>query len=147
MAPGRVVSVGERELRLFSSDAARSSSQVVHQYVLAKRHRGSEIGFALADLGHFLDEVDKVIVVSQHECVDQDPAAAAKRYLSELSAQYSWIELHWILVDLAVVQRHCRRFTVRYHDYLAHVLPLRHQYAPGEPQSLAGICVIRTNLD
>ena len=58
-------------------DVAGFLADVVHQQVLAEGVGSSEICFAAAELGNFLNEVDEAVVAGQHERVDQDSGALA----------------------------------------------------------------------
>src|SRR5215831_19298711 len=72
--------------------------QVIHQNVLAEIHGGREVGLPAADLGHFLHEVDEVVVAGQHEGVDKDSCLTTYRYFFEGLLQNHRIESERILV-------------------------------------------------
>ncbi len=119
--------------------------QVIHQYVLAEVQRRCEICFAAAYLSHLLHELDQRAITRQHESVDENSRFAARRNFLECLLQNHRIQSESILVDSAVRQRNRRRFSIGDHYYLPHVLLVRHQESPGEPQALTGIRMVWTD--
>ena len=85
-------------------NVSRLAPDVIHQQILAKRVRSSEIGFAAAKLSNLLDEVDEAVVARQHESVDENPGAFAFRNFFKRLRDYKRIKSERVLVDPAVFQ-------------------------------------------
>ena len=128
-------------------DVAELFGHVVHQEILAEGVRSGEVGLSPGDLGHLLDEGDEIVVLGQHEGVDQDPGSAAGHHLSEGLVENPWIKSHGIFIDPAIGERDGRGLAVGDHDDLAHILPLSLQDSLGKPQPLLGVGVIRSDGD
>src|SRR5207244_2548341 len=60
-----------------SMDGPGLSVHVIHQEVLPEGVRSREVRLATANLRHFLDKTDQVVVAGQHEGVDEDSLLAA----------------------------------------------------------------------
>ncbi len=67
-------------------DGTGLAIHVVHQQILTQVVRSCEVSFAAAHLGHLLDERDQVIIVRQHERVDQNARLLATVYFLKRTA-------------------------------------------------------------
>ena len=102
-------------------DVAGFLSYVIHQQVLAKRVGRGEIGFAAAEFGDFLHEVDQAVIAGEHEGIDQDAGALAFGDFFERLGDDQRIEAEGVFVNAAVFEREGGRLAVGDHDDLAHV--------------------------
>src|ERR1700733_11535476 len=105
-------------------DLLSAPPDIVHQDVLTEAHRSGEIGLSLTDLRYLLHEVNKIIIIGQHEGVDHNRASAAQRDFAKGLFENTRVQPHRILVNPAVRQGHRRRLAVSDHYYLAHIFSL-----------------------
>src|SRR5215831_16469892 len=83
----------------------RLAAYIIHQQILAERVGRGEVSFPAAKLRNLLDEVDQVVIASQHEGVDQDSCALALGHFFDCLRDDERIEAEGILVDTAVFER------------------------------------------
>jgi len=83
--------------------------------------RSGEVGFAAAELGYFLHEMNQAVIAGQHESIDQDSRAAAAAHFFERLRHYERIKSKRVFVNAAVFQRQRGGFSVRDHDDLPHI--------------------------
>src|ERR1700730_10293460 len=128
-------------------DVARLFPDVIHQQVLAQRVRRGEIGFAAAELGNFLHEVDQAVVAGEHKSIDQDSGTFAFGDFFQGLRDHQRIEAEGVLVNAAVFEREGGRLAVGNHNDLAHVFLLARENSLSQAQALAGVGVIGANLN
>ena len=85
---------------------AGAPSHIIHQDVLAQSQSRREISLPLADFSYPLDEVNQVIIISEHKGVDHYSAAAAGGHFPKGLAQDQRVETHRVLVDSSSLHRH-----------------------------------------
>src|SRR5258708_6599414 len=101
--------------------------------------RCCEVRFATANLRHFPDKTDQVVVAGQHERVDENSLLAAPADFFESPADNERVEAKSVPVSVAVFKCQGGRLTVRNHDDLLHVLPLLAQQFLGKNEAVAGV--------
>src|SRR5579864_7995622 len=138
---------GKNRRKPGSVDLLGFALHVIHQEVLPESVRRSEIGFAAAHFGDFLDEVDEAIVAGEHERIDHNAGALALIDFFERLADHEGVQTESIFVDAPVFERKGGWLSVRDHDDLTHVFLLAEQNALGEAKAFARIGVKRANLD
>src|SRR6185312_8457407 len=138
---------GSYEMSPESVDHAASALHVVHEEIFAESLRAGEVGFASAHLRDLMDKLDEAGVGGEHEGVDHDVGALAAGYFLQRFADDERVEAEGVAVDASIFERERRGLAVGDHDDLLHVLTLRAEDALGDTQALAGVGVIRADLD
>src|SRR5438105_2728802 len=125
---------------------ARLARHVIHQQILAEIVGSSEVGLAAAHLRNFLHKLHQPQLAGQHKSIDHYPGTLAFGYFFEGLADDERIESKSVFINSAIFQSKRRRFAVGNHHDLTHVFALPLQDALRQPQSFAGIGVIRAHL-
>src|SRR5437870_25372 len=71
-----------------------SSTQEIDQHKLGKVGRVGEVSLAIRHCGHLLNELDEVIVASQHEGIDHDASLATSLNFGKSRIHYPRIAAH-----------------------------------------------------
>src|SRR5262249_36621862 len=70
----------------------------IHHDILAQTQTGRKISLAVCYLGHLFDEFDQIIIVSEHECINDDPRTAALCDFGESGLDDHRIEAHRVFI-------------------------------------------------
>src|SRR5579863_6416650 len=99
-------------------NVAGFAADIIHEQVLAKGVWRGEVGFAAAELGDLLHEVDEAVVAGEHESIDEDSGALALRHFLERLRDDKGIETEGILVNAPIFESKCGGLAVGDHDDL-----------------------------
>ena len=85
-------------------DLFGAAGHEVHEEIVAECLWGGEVGFAAAHGGHFLNKLDELEFVGEHEGVDHDAGALAAADFFEGFGDDDGVEAEGVFVDAAVVE-------------------------------------------
>src|SRR5580704_16125123 len=91
---------------------------VIHQQVLSKRVRSSEVSLPAAKLSNLLHKMHQAIITSQHKSIDQNSSPPALSNFFQSLCNDKRIQPKRILINPPILKRKRRRLPVSNHHNL-----------------------------